>query len=162
MKLATFFSSSTTRMRMRDGRIRRRQDSEGAAARRGAHPGERAPRSVLEVALQLLPERLFGRLLAVLDQCADRLAELVERDRPDRCLALRALVAVDPVGDLVLVVGVEREELLAGDLVHLLALARRARRPGADEPAEHHACGHEPDDPTCSHAILLEVLVAAQ
>src|SRR5262245_11696461 len=81
--------------------------STGSAS--GNEQVDRVP-SLLQILLHLLPERLLGRLLAVVDERADRLAELVEGDRADRCLALRLGVAVDPVRDPVLVVRVEGEE----------------------------------------------------
>src|SRR5262245_23946317 len=107
-------------------------------------PAIRERSARLEVLLELLPERLLRGRLAVVDERADRLAELVEGDGADRRVPFRDLVAVDPKGDLVLIVRVEREELLAGDLIDLLALrVRRTRRhqteqradgDGADEP----------------------------
>jgi len=48
--------------------------------------------AALQVLLELLPERLLGGRLAVLDEGADGLTELVERDRADDSLALRGLV----------------------------------------------------------------------
>src|SRR5262249_24992971 len=74
----------------------------------------------LEVSLQLLPEGLFGRGFALVDQATDRLPELVERHRPDGCFALGRCIAVHPEGDAVLVVRIEREEFLTRDLVDLL------------------------------------------
>src|SRR5439155_9208418 len=116
--------------------------------------GGRAARRVLDVLLELLPERLLRRLLAVVDERADRLAELVERDGPDRGFALDHLIAVDPERDFVLVLGIEREELLAGDLIHLLA--RRACRLGRYETAEHRAHCQRTHDPTLLHDALRE------
>src|SRR5262245_32993282 len=136
-----------------------------------ARPGQASPapaggdawrsRGTLEVLLHLLPERFFGRLLAVLDQGADRLAKLVERDGADGSLALGLRVAVDPVGDPVLVVRLEREELLAGDLVHLLRGGGRG--PGDHEAAERDAECRRGGDPLLHWDFLLEMPdVAAQ
>src|SRR5262245_22657728 len=129
-----------------------------------ARPGQASPapaggdawrsRGTLEVLLHLLPERLLRRLLAVLDQGADRLAELVERDRADGRLALGLRVAVDPVGDPVLVVRLEREELLAGDLVHLLRGGGSG--PRCQEASEGRAGCRACDDPLLHRVPSLE------
>src|SRR6267142_426149 len=97
---------------------------------RGAGRGvrrRRAPRRrTLEMLLDLLPERLPRSGLAVVHEGADGLAELVERYRPDGDVALRDPVAIHPVGEPLLVVRIEREKLLARDLIHLLLLGLRA------------------------------------
>src|SRR5207253_106785 len=78
-----------------------RRRSRPEAVARGARARRDAPKitGALEVLLQLLPERLLRGHLAVVDQGADGLTELVERDRADDGFALRGLVAVDPVRD---------------------------------------------------------------
>src|SRR5580765_5102426 len=115
------------------------------------HAGRAPRRRVLEVLLQLLPEGFLGRRLAVVDELTDRLSELVEGDGTDGCLALRDLIPVDPERDLVLVGRVHREELLAGDLVHLLRLAGSADGAREEQRSERRSGRDRADDPMLSH-----------
>src|SRR2546428_1599660 len=84
--------------------------------------------------LELLPERLPRSGFALVHEGADGLAELVERHRSDGGVALRDLVAVDPVGDPLLVIRIEREKLLARDLVHRFFLDSARSGAAASSP----------------------------
>src|SRR5262249_36321318 len=109
----------------------------------------------LQVLLELLPERFLRRRLAVVDQGADGLPELVEGDHADGGFALRDLVAVDPVGDALLVVRVHGEKLFARDLIHLLLFRFRSHLSSSHEGGDHEARGGRADDPMLAHVSLL-------
>src|SRR5207244_3085361 len=130
----------------------RRADAEGGGVPAIPPSGVAA----LQVLLELLPERLLGGRLAVLDEGADGLTELVERDRADDGLALRGLVAVDPVRDALLVIQVQGEKLLARDAIDLLLLGRRADRAGGDQTADDRAQRDGSDDELLLHDALLD------
>src|SRR5437016_5812452 len=108
--------------------------------------------------LELLPERLPRRGLALVHEGDDRLAELVERHRSDGGVALRDLVAVDPVGDPLLAIPSEREDLLSRDLVDFLLLGRGTYRCRSPQPSEYHPRGLRADDPVVAHDFLLRDL----
>src|SRR6185369_1935602 len=91
-----------------------------------------------DMLLQLLPERLLRGHPAILHQRPDGVPELVEGNRADGRLALRLLVAVDPVRDSLLVVRIECEELFARDLIHALLCVCRRDRTCGEKAAEHH------------------------
>src|SRR5437016_1886636 len=128
-------------------------------------PARRRPvwrRGTLEVFFEFLPQRLLRSRPAILHQGADGLPEFVERHRADSSLlVLRLGVAVHPVGDTLLVVGIELEELLACDLVHLLTPGLRLRRTSEHQAAEHKTHGYRAYDPIVSHKYLQWLKVAA-
>src|SRR5262245_2175272 len=81
--------------------------------------------------------------------------------RADSGLILRLGVAVHPVGDTLLVSGIEPEELLARELVHLCTPVLCSRRPGERQAAEYEPYGYQARDPIVSHMYLqwLKVLL---